>query len=104
MAAVFTKTHYLHELRSMRVIGTLTFTGNYIVGGEVPTGIVKPGTTKNPILVTFFSRGDHTFKYDSATGKVLVYAPGGAQLTAAAYPAGVTSDAVVMETEYPKFG
>jgi len=104
MAIAFTQTHKLHELRSMRLIGTLTFSGNYVTSGEVPLGITKPGTTKNPILVSFASRGDHNFKYDPATGKVLVYVPAGTQLPAAAYPAGVTNDAVTMELEYPKFG
>jgi len=88
----------------MRILGTLTFSGSYATGGEIPTGIIKPGTTKGPLLVAFYGKGDHNFKYDATTGKVLAYAPGGAQLAAAAYPAGVTTDVVVMELEYPKFG
>jgi len=100
----FAQTHKLHELRSMRIVGTLTFTTNYVTGGEIPTGLIKPGTTKGPILVGFYNKGDHTFKYDASTGKILVYAPGGAQLAAAAYPAAVTTDVVTMELEYPKFG
>ena len=104
MAIVFTQTNKLHELRSQRIVGTLTFSGNYVTGGEVPSGIIKPHTTKNPILVSFMGKGDHNFKYNATTGKVMVYAPAGAQLAAAAYPAGVTTDAVVMELEYPKFG
>jgi len=86
----------------MRVIGTLAFSGNYVVSGEVPSGLNKPGTIKNPLWAEFYSKGDHTFKFDAATGKILVYAPGGAQLAAAAYPAGVTGDVVTMEVEYPK--
>lgn len=103
MPITFTRTNYLHELRSMRVVGTLTFSGSYVTGGEVPTGITVP-TTKAAIVADFYGKGDHNFKYDFATGKVLVYAPGGAQLAAAAYPAGVTGDVVKMELEYPKFG
>jgi hypothetical protein len=104
MAIVFTKTHSLHELRSMRIVGSLTFSGSYVTGGEIPSGIIKPGTTKNPIMVSFYNKGDHTARYDAATGKVILYAPGGAQLGAAAYPAAVTNDTFVMEQEYPKFG
>jgi hypothetical protein len=104
MAIAFAQTHKEPGLRSMRILGTLTFSGSYVVSGEIPTGLVKPGTTKNAVMTCFMSKGDHNFKYDSSTGKVLVYAPGGAQLTAAAYPAGVTNDVVVMEVEYPKFG
>jgi len=104
MPIAFAQSHKEPGLRSMRILGTLTFSGSYVVGGEVPTGLSKPGTTKNAVMASFMSKGDHNFKYDTAAGKVLVYAPGGAQLTAAAYPAGVTSDVVVMELEYPKFG
>jgi hypothetical protein len=104
MPIAFAKTNYLHELRSVRIIGTLTFSGSYVVNGEVPSGVVKPGTTKNPLLASFYNKGNHTCRYDPATGKILVYAPGGTELTAAAYPAGVTTDAFVMELEYPKFG
>jgi hypothetical protein len=104
MPIAFVQTSKEPGFRSMRILGTLTFSGSYVTGGEVPSGVVKPGTTKNAVMASFMSRGDHNFKYDSSTGKVLVYAPGGAQLAAAAYPAGVTGDTVVMELEYPKFG
>lgn len=104
MAVVFTQTHLLPQFRSIKIAGSLVFSGNYVTGGEVPSGLKKPGTTKDPISVTFTNRGDHTFRYDPATGKILAYAPGGAQLAAAAYPAGVTGDAVQMTAEYPKFG
>jgi len=104
MAIVFGQTHKLHELRSQRLLGKLTFTGNYVTGGEIPSGIIAPGTTKGPIMVNFSNKGDHNFKYDASTGKVIAYAPGGAQLAAAAYPAAITNDVVLMEIEYPKFG
>lgn len=104
MPIAFAQTSKEPGFRSMRILGTLTFSGSYVTGGEVPTGLVKPGTTKNAVMVGFMSKGDHNFKYDAATGKLLVYAPGGAQLAAAAYPAGVTGDVVTMEVEFPKFG
>jgi len=103
MAVVFTKTHDLPGLRSIRIVGTLAFTGNYVAGGEVPTGIVKPGTTKNPILARIEGKGTHDFKFDRATGKVLVYSAG-VEHAAAAYVAGVTGDVVTAEIEYPKLG
>jgi hypothetical protein len=104
MPIAFAKTYQLPEFRSIRLIGTLTFSGSYAVNGEVPTGLIKPGTTKNPILVNFYNRTANEYQYDPATGKILVFAPGGAELTAAAYPAGVTGDLVTIELEYPKFG
>ena len=103
MAIVFTETRKLPGLRSIKIIGTLAFSGNYATGGEVPTGIAKPGTTKDPIRVDFAGRGTHDYKYDATTGKVLVYL-GGVQHAAAAYAAAVTGDAVTMELEYPKLG
>lgn len=104
MPIAFAQTMRLPEFRTIRVIGTLTFSGSYVVNGEVPTGLLKPGTTKAPLWAQFYSKGTHNFKFDAATGKVLAYAPGGTELTAAAYPAGVTTDVVTMEVEYPKFG
>ena len=48
------------------------------------------------------ARATITSNIDPVTGKILVYAPGGAQLAAAAYPAGVTGDVVTMHIEYTK--
>ena len=103
MAIVFTKTHDLPGNRSIRIAGTLAFSGNYVAGGEVPTGITKPGTTKNPIMAKIEGKGPHDFKFDRATGKVLVYL-GGVEHAAAAYVAGVTGDSVIADIEYPKGG
>jgi hypothetical protein len=103
MPIAFTLTNKLHGLRSQRLVGTLTFSGSYATGGEVPTGIAKPGTTKNPILVSFHNKGPVDYRFDSATGKVLAYAAG-VEVTAGAYPASVTNDVVVANIEYPKFG
>jgi hypothetical protein len=100
---VFTKTRDLPGNRSIRILGTLAFSGNYVAGGEVPTGIIKPGTTKNPFNARISGKGTHDFKYDNATGKVLVYLAG-VEHAAAAYVAGVTGDSVVAEIEYPKGG
>ena len=102
MAIVFTETKRLHNFRTIRVLGTLGFTGNYTTGGEIPTGITfKGGSTRPPVTVRFDNKGTHTFKYDPATGKVLAYS-GAAEHAAAAYVAGVTSDVVTMDIEYNK--
>lgn len=102
MPIAFTETRRLPNLRSARVLGTLTFSGSYATGGEVPTGITfKGGSTKPPITVKFDNRGTHTFRYDPATGKVLAFL-GGVEHAAAAYVAGVTADVVTMDIEYGK--
>jgi hypothetical protein len=90
-------------MRTFRIIGKLTFSGSYVSGGEVPTGIIKVWTSKNAWGANFFNKGPHTFRYDPVTGKVLVYL-GGVEASAAAYPAAVTSDVVTMDIEYPKLG
>lgn len=104
MSVAFTEVRKIPTLRSIRLIGTLTFSGSYVVGGEVPTGIVKPGTTKDPYDARVQGRGDHTYRYDKATGKVKVFVPAGTEHTAVAYAAGVTGDDVRIELEYPKGG
>ena len=103
MAIAFVEKVKMPALRSFRQIGTLTFSGSYVVGGEVPTGIIKVWTAKNALGANFFNKGPHTFKYDPVTGKVLVFL-GGVEATAAAYPAAVTSDVVTMDIEYLKLG
>jgi len=103
MAVVFTETMKSAAGKTVRVFGNLVFSGNYIVGGEVPTGHVKPFTTKAPLSGVVNNKGANTFKYDPVTGKVLVFAAG-VELTAAAYPASVTTDPSTMVIEYPKFG
>jgi hypothetical protein len=102
MPIAFTQTQKLPEFRTMRVIGTLTFSGSYVAGGEVPTGLLKPGTIKNPLWANFYNKTAHQFRYDAATGKVLCFVPAGTEVPAAAYPGALTSDVVIAEFEYPK--
>jgi len=101
MAIAFQEVRKIPTMRSFRIMGTLTFSGNYVVGGEVPTGLIKVWTAKNAFGANFFNKGPHTFRYDPVTGKVLVYL-GGVEASAAAYPAAVTSDVVTMDIEYSK--
>lgn len=103
MPITFTEKVKMPNFRSFRQLGTLTFSGSYVTGGEVPTGIIKVWTAKNAFGANFFNKGPHTFRYDPVTGKVLVYL-GGAEVAAGAYPAAVTSDVVTMDIEYPKLG
>ena len=41
MAIVFAETRKLPNMRSFRIVGNLTFSGNYVTGGEVPTGLIR---------------------------------------------------------------
>jgi len=103
MPITFTEKAKIPAFRTFRQIGTLTFTGSYVTGGEVPAGIIKVWTSKLPFGAQFWNRGPHTFRFDPITGKVLVYL-GGAEVAAGAYPAAVTTDVVTMDIEYPKLG
>ena len=103
MAIAFKETIKLPGFRSFRQLGTLTFTGSYVVGGEIPSGLIKVWTAKNALGARFFNKGPNVFTYDPVTGKVLVYAAG-VELTAAAYPASVTNDTVTMDIEFLKLG
>ena len=103
MAIVGTEKYKIPSLRTFRQIVLLTFSGNYVTGGEVPTGIVKVWTSKNAHGAQFWNKGPYTFRYDPVATKVIVYL-GGVELAAGAYPAAVTSDIVTMDLEYPKLG
>lgn len=103
MPVAFTETLKSAAGKTVRVFGTLVFSGSYTTGGEVPTGHVKPFTTKAPLSGVVNNKGTHTFKYDPVTGKILVYS-GATELTAGAYPAAVTTDPTNVVIEYPKFG
>lgn len=102
MAIAVTEARKLPNLRSVRTMGTLVFSGNYVTGGEVAP-FVKPGTTRMPYGARINGMGTHDYKYDVATGKVLIFLAG-VQIAAAAYPAGVTGDVITYDVEYPKFG
>lgn len=103
MALVFTQARVLPQMRSTRIVGTLVASGNYATGGEVPSGITKPATTKDPFIANIQGKGVYDYKYDFATGKVKVFTAG-VEHAAAAYNAGVTGDTITMELEYPKLG
>lgn len=102
MAIAVTEARKIPSLRSIRTMGTLVFSGNYVTGGEVAP-FVKPGTTKSPYDVKISGQGTHDYKFDVATGKIKVFLAG-VEIAAAAYPAAVTGDTVRYEAEYPKFG
>lgn len=103
MPIAFAEQTKVPAMRSFRIIGKLTFTGSYVLGGEVPTGIIQVWTSKNAYGAQFWNKGPYTFRYDPVTKKVLLYL-GGTELAAGAYPAPVTTDVVTMDIEYPKLG
>lgn len=82
--------------------GTLVFSGTYPTGGE-PVVIPKPGTTKEPYLVTIQGMGVNSYKYDYVNKKILVFTPT-AEVSAGAMPAGVTADVINYWAVFPRLG
>ncbi len=83
---------------------TITVSGNYATGGEIPSPTIQALNRFNgraPLFVIIQGKAGFVYSYDSATGKVLVYCntAGGANAalgehTAAAYAAGVAADVI----------
>ena len=92
--------------RVTRVIGTLTFTGNYVSGGDaLPASAFGAGTTKKPIAFDVNGKAGYKYEYDNEAGKLKIFTAGQTELSAAAYPAGIaTTDVVRFDATFPKFG
>lgn len=91
------------EGRTQVVYGKLTFSGNYPAGGEL-LGHLGLGTQKPPLRWTITgSSQTNLYAYDDVNKKVIVRTAAGVEITAGAYPAGVTSDTVEYDIVYPRF-
>ena len=80
------------------VFGTLTFSGNYVTGGELPTFPGLKTGKSTPVRMIVMATAAYQFHWDSAGQKLMVFqgdnangasAPG-IQLAAAAYPGALT--------------
>lgn len=95
----------------------LTFSGNYVTGGDTcdltPQTIKDPGAkgvlgpTNVPSVIPkpiTSNCGGYYAEWSIGTtlanAKLIWYAPGGAQLAAAAYPAAITGGVVQLEVEF----
>lgn len=87
-------------------LGTFTFSGNYVAGGEVPTWSRPAGVLGNPVFVRLSGgRAGYKYEYNPDNGKILVRQSAAAgnpnaEISAAAYPAGVTGDLVQYEATW----
>lgn len=90
--------------RTISVYGTITLTGSYTVNGDsLPASSFKAGTTKKPLIIDIQGKGLFTYSYDVEAEKIKAFTAG-AELTAAAYPAGALADVLRFEAVFPKFG
>jgi hypothetical protein len=103
MANTVTELRRLPGLRHVVVQGTIVLSGSYATGGET-LGFIKPGTTKSPYNVAFYSKSGNFFVWDHTTDKMKAFSAAGTELTAGAYAAGYTGDVIRYEASYPKFG
>ena len=97
MAVVATITDQVNLGSRWYVEGTLTFSGNYVTGGEVPTYPGLKTGKSTAVRLAINALAGYLFSYDPATGKIMIFqdaTPAAAaplpQLAAAGYPAGLT--------------
>ena len=109
MAVVATITDQTSLGPKWMVTGTLTFSGNYATGGEVPTYPGLKTSKSTPIRLHAAALVGYLFSYDPATGKLLIFSdvtPAATaalpQLAAAAYPAALTGSTTYFQAWFNK--
>ena len=96
--------------KQVYVAGVVTASGNYTAGGDtldLSTQSFIP-SAQLPKQVALFTQTGQVYNYAFIQGaalnscKVKIYAAGGSELGAGAYPAGITSDVIAFSAVYPK--
>lgn len=104
MAAAYVETGKKAGHRSISGYGVITLSGSYPAGGETLTGLVKLGTTKNPINVDLRHRAGASVTWNPATQKLQAWTAPNVEHTVAAYGASFTANVIDAEFEYPRGG
>lgn len=104
MAIAVTVSTKFGSGKTVMVLGVLTPSGTYTTGGDtlLPSQF-GAGTTKKPHTLDVNGKGLYQYVYDNEASKLKILTAG-AELAAGAYPAGVTSDVIRFEANFPKFG
>jgi hypothetical protein len=77
------------------LFGTLTASGSYATGGDALALPQIPGYDATKIIDIFIHGiAGYKYEFDIATSKVLVFTAGETELTAGAYPSGITGDTI----------
>jgi hypothetical protein len=96
------------------VYGTVALTGSYSTGGDVldltaltyALGDYKVSGTKLPVQVSFVSKNGYGLGWVAGTtranGKIFITTASNTQLSAGAYPAGLTGDVITFCAIFPK--
>ena len=93
--------------RVVEVTGTLAFSGNYVTGGEVPSFAGVRSSNLTPTALRAEGIAGFKYEWNGSNGKILVRQSAAAsnpmsEISAAAYPAGVTGDTVRFVAEFKK--
>lgn len=110
MAVAVTVREFWDDGKRVHVLGTLTFSGNYATNGDAVTltGLF-PGQRSAAEIVGIQSTSGYVYTFDRVNSKILVFqapATGSnplSQISASAYPAGVTGDTVSFYAVAKKF-
>ena len=86
------------------IVGTITFSGSYATGGEVPTVANPPGGTGikgvfgrlgvGEVLAVLGDARGNSFEYDNTNDKMKMFSAANTELAAAAYNAALTASPV----------
>lgn len=107
------------DIKGLLVTGGLKFTGSYVTGGDtINFGLlsidsfakyIKSNSPPYVCMITgqgVASGSNYTYQFIPGTtinnGKVKIYLAG-TELSAGAYPAGITGDVVTFSSQFPKF-
>ena len=105
MSIALTVTDHWSDTKRIHVVGTLAFSGNYATGGvAVSFADIKIKSASPPVYVAVSGLSKYLYLFNYATGKLKNIVPDtGVEVSAAAYPAGITGDTVTIYAIFPKF-
>lgn len=112
MALTWATTDFWDDGKRLHIVGTLTASGNYATGGDAVDfqAVITDvrGIRSQPSWVEIRGKAGYVYEYDYTNKKVMARQEAAAanpadELSAAAYPAGVTGDTIRAYVVVKKF-
>ena len=113
MSVAITIVDHWSDTKRIHVCGILTLTGNYTTGGDTVNFAAVPQIKAGSGPIVFSATGSGGYNYNGipggptqipASAKLQILSDStGSELTAAAYPAGVTNNPANFYAIFPKF-
>ena len=105
MALAVAVTKRLKFNNGVMVIGAITASGSYTTGGEALALTTLSGLNRAPAKVEIVGKAGYKYEWDAANAKMLTRQCAAAsnpmaEISAAAYPAGVTGDTITFTAYY----